>query len=145
MTASLRDVMTSELTRIYQARVELTPQAVVDEARAETHPLHDRFEWDDKAAGEAYRRTQAAEMIRSVRIEYAQEPERRSTRAWVARRDAIGGEPGGYVPVDEVVQDELAMKVLRRNFERELADLKRRYGHLVEYAEMVRRSLDAAS
>lgn len=54
----------SALTDIYRARGELTPQLVVDEARPKDAPLHDRFEWDNKVAGEAYRRVQAQQLIR---------------------------------------------------------------------------------
>ena len=44
----------------------LTPQALVDEARPEESPLHKGFEWDDARAAEKYRRAQAVTMIRAV-------------------------------------------------------------------------------
>jgi hypothetical protein len=46
----------------------ITPAYVVDEARPPSHPLHHRFEWDDRIAGEAHRRRQAQELIQSVVI-----------------------------------------------------------------------------
>lgn len=134
---NLRSVLATELTRVYETHNTLTPQIVVDESRPKSAPLHDRFEWDDKTAGEAYRRQQAAEMIRSVRIEYAEKPERRSVRAWIARTEV--GDGSGYAPVEEVVQDDLSMQIIRRNFERELADLQRKYGHLDEFAATLRK------
>lgn len=125
------------LTAIYQDLGELTPAGVVDAARPEKSPLHERFEWDDQVAGEEFRRLQASELIRSVRIEYAQSPEPKSVRAWVARRDA--GQAGrGYVPVEEVVVDDVAMQVVRRQFEREVQELRRKYGHLDEFAEIMK-------
>lgn len=44
----------------------LTPQALVDEARPEDSPIHNGFEWDDAKAAEKYRRAQAVTMIRAV-------------------------------------------------------------------------------
>lgn len=130
----------AELTGIYQKYGELTPQAVVDEARPETAPLHNRFEWDDAAAGEAYRRVQASELIRSVRIQYGIDPktsERKYIRAFHAVRDT-DAEKSGYAPTEEIMQDELATKILLKQCEREIADLKRKYGHLREFADMVK-------
>ena len=50
----------------------LTPQAVVDEARPETSPLHKGFEWDDALAAEKYRKVQATSMIRAVVVSEAE-------------------------------------------------------------------------
>lgn len=130
----------SSLTAIYQRHGELTPQHVVDEARPETSELHHRFEWDDALAGEAYRRTQAADLIRSVRIQYAvtQQGERKYVRAFQSVRESGDTERSGYQPTDEVVRDELATKILLKQFERDITDMNRKYGHLSEYAQMMR-------
>jgi len=45
---------------------KLTPDAVVEDARDSRSPLHKEFEWNDKAAAEAHRVTQAKYIIRSV-------------------------------------------------------------------------------
>lgn len=137
----------AELTGIYQKYGELTPQAVVDEARPDTAPLHSRFEWDNDVAGEAFRRVQASELIRSVRVQYAIDPktsERKYVRAFHAVRDTEP-ERSGYVPTEELVQDELATKILLKQCEREIADLRRKYGHLKEFAELMTDALKAAS
>lgn len=130
----------STLTDIYRARGELTPQLVVDEARPKDAPLHDRFEWDNKVAGEAYRRVQAQQLIRSVRIEYTSEPagERKFIRGFHSLRESGDTERDGYAPTEEIVQDELSTRILLRQCEREIADLKRKYGHLAEFAELIR-------
>lgn len=130
----------SALTEIYQSRGELTPQIVVDEARPKGAPLHDRFEWNDKLAGEAYRRVQAQQLIRSVRIEYTSEPsgERKFIRGFHSLRESGDAEREGYAPTEEIAQDELAMRILLKQCEREISDLKRKYGHLAEFAELMR-------
>lgn len=133
--SNLRDV----LQGTYDRRGELTPSLVVDEARPADAPLHDRFEWDDVVAGEEYRRVQAAELIRSVKIEFATGAEPKSVRAWVARRD-VGDKSGGYQPIEEVAQDDLAMKLLLKQCERDITELRRKYGHLAEFTDLMRRA-----
>jgi hypothetical protein len=44
----------------------LQPETVVDEARPVSSPLHPRFEWNDKVAGDQYRLWQARQLIRVV-------------------------------------------------------------------------------
>ena len=55
-----------ELTRLHDKYGNLTPHVVVDEARDEESPIHDRFEWDDTKAGEEFRLGQARKLIRVV-------------------------------------------------------------------------------
>jgi len=133
----------SELTGLYQKHGELTPQVVVDEARAVDAPLHHRFEWDDTVAGEKYRLVQAAQLIRAVRIEYktADSGERKFVRAFASLHDSGEPERQGYAPTEEIVQNDLSRKILLRNLEREIATLKRRYGHLAEFAEIIKRGI----
>lgn len=126
---------------------DLTPQAVVDEARPESHPLHNRFEWDDTLAGEAYRRVQAAQLIRSVKVVYAETPEgeERKVRAWSSLNAAVEPETRGYAPTEELVQDEFARKSLLRQLEREIKTLQRKYGHLKEFGEIIASATEQAS
>lgn len=122
----------------------LDPGLVVDAARPEDHPLHDRFEWDDSIAGEAYRRVQAHRLIQAVRIvdiRPADGP--RSLRAYVAVQQASG--PPDYRPLEEVAQDPFAAKLVLQDAEREWKQLRRRYGHLLEFMEMVRSDVAEAS
>ncbi len=129
----------ASLTRIYEKNGELTPEGVVDEARPKASELHGRFEWDDAIAGEAHRRTQAAELIRSVRITFSDRAtgERKFVRAFHSLREAGNAERGGYAPTEEIVQDELATRILQQQFKREIADLKAKYGHLQDYISWV--------
>lgn len=128
-----------QLLAIRKTHGELTPQIVVDEARDEAHPLHPRFEWDDAVAGEAYRKVQAAELIRSVKVIYTETPEgdERSVRAWSSLQREQNPDRRGYVPTEELLQDEFTRKLLLRQCARDLQDLKRKYGHLEEFADML--------
>ncbi|SDD61387.1 hypothetical protein SAMN04488581_2666 [Mycolicibacterium neoaurum] len=134
--SDLRSVLTAQ----YQKHGELTPQIVVEEARPDTAPLHNRFEWDDEVAGEKYRLVQAAELIRSVRITFSDNKtgERRYVRGFHSLRQAGDTERGGYAPTEEIVQDEIATKLLLNELKREIADLRKKYGHLEEFITVLR-------
>lgn len=134
---SLRD----ELQNIYNQHGQLTPSLVVDVARNKQHPLHDRFEWNDKVAGEAWRRQQAHELIRSVKVVYREaddtNPEK-SVRAFHAVRADKGHV---YEPVDKVIADEFTRRLVLQDMEREWRALHRRYQNFEEFAALVRRDL----
>jgi hypothetical protein len=132
----------STLTSIYQDRGELTPQTVVDVARPADHPLHNRFEWNNDVAGEAYRRVQAQELIRSVKITYAETPQgdRRSVRAFSSLHESVDPQREGYAPTEELIEDPLTLKILLRNCQRDIETIKRKYGHLKEFGDLLRKA-----
>lgn len=119
----------------------LTPALVVDAARPEESPLHDRFEWNDKVAGEAYRLDQARRLIRSVRVVYREADDKeaaRTVRAYHAIRDEDGT---SYRPVEEVVENPFLTELLKRDMQREWKQLLRRFGHFEEFVQMIRGDL----
>lgn len=128
---NLRD----ELLAIRQEYGALTPEHVVQAASAEDHPLHDRFEWDDAAAGEKYRLSQARQLIRVVRQAYT---DQHGNPADVRTFHAIPRENGmAYEPLDEIVHDDIASKVLMASMEREWRQLKARYERFGEFRALV--------
>jgi hypothetical protein len=121
-------------------RRELLPEDVVEAARPVDSPLHHRFEWDDSIAGEAYRKNQATVLIRSSRLPIPRPPgqrEQRFVRSFVSNYQ-VDTEKRGYTPIEEVVQDEFATGLLLKELRREIANLKRRYGHLEEFVAIWR-------
>lgn len=136
--ANLRE----SLTRIYEERGQLTPQLVVDDARPVDSELHSRFEWDDAIAGEEYRLVQARNLIRSVEIVYtpADDPEPRRVRAYSTVR---GQDPDhmGYKKTEDLLQDDFSRKLLLKQCQRDIAALQKRYGHLSEFAQMLREAI----
>lgn len=137
---SLRD----HLQSIYDDHRKLTPAIVVDEARNPEHPLHDRFEWDDSAAGEKWRHHQAHELITSVRVAYKSSTgQPRDVRQF----HAIRGQQGHvYEPVETVLRDDVMTKILMADMEREWRSLKKRYDQFAEFRNMILRDLgDAAA
>ena len=132
----------SILTEIYTRRGQLTPHAVVDEARDENHPLHPRFEWDDKIASEKYREVQAAQIIRSVKIKYAESSDgpEKDVRAFHVERGSRDDELGiasTYRPTEELLANDVSRKILLREMERDWKLFKARYSHLCEFAALI--------
>ena len=136
---SLRD----QLQSVYEARGRLTPDILVEEAQAEDHPLHDRFEWDDAIAGDAYRRDQAQRIIRSVRVVTSKADSTfLDVRAFHAVRDEEGY---AYHPTEEVLADPLMTKMVLADMEREWRQLKARYEHFKEFRLLVLADMEVAS
>jgi len=134
----------SALTDHYKRHGSLTPEGIEAEARPVDAPLHDRFEWDDAAGGYKYRLIQAQALIRSVRIEYTTpgSEEKKFIRAFSSLHESSeSAEKQGYAPTEEILENELTRKILLRNMERDIAVLKRRYGHLAEFAQMMHEAI----
>ena len=102
-------------------------------------------EWDDKIAGEQFRRVQARELIRSVKWIYKpadEDSDEESVRAFHAIRDEEGY---AYDPVEEIIEDPLRTKMLLADMEREWQTLKRRYAQFEEFWRLVRGDADEAA
>lgn len=136
---SLRD----HLQAIYDEHGKLTPQLVLDAARAKSHPLHDRFEWDNKAAAEAYRREQAHDLIVSVKVVYRVGDREDKVRAFHAVPQGDSQQPS-YEPVEKVAGDEFARRLVLNEMEREWRTLRRRYEQFEEFTSLVLKDLGAA-
>ena len=66
-TRSMMDEIKSALEDLqHDGRID--PEAVVSAARDPDHPLHKHFDWDNQSAGHKFRITQAAALIRRVKL-----------------------------------------------------------------------------
>lgn len=128
-----------QLQAIYDEHGKLTPLLVVDEARDKKHPLHARFEWADKVAGEKWREHQASELIRSVKVVYRSGDKQEEVRYFQSVRREDGCV---YEPSDKIAQDPLLTQIVLRDMEREWRQLQSRYGHFREFVELVRGSVE---
>lgn len=136
----------SALLAVRAEHGRLTPDAVVTAARPADHPLHSRFEWDDAVAGEEFRRVQARELIRSVRVVYREATEKdpaRSVRAFHAVRDDEGERD--YAPLDDVVASPFLTKLVLADMRREWLALRRRYESFDEFWRLVAGEADEAT
>lgn len=106
----------------------LTPDAVVEDARAKDSPLHDQFTWDVKEAAAQYWLAQARTLIRTVQIEITTETKIVSTVRYVRDPSADKREQG-YVDVLALRSEEdLAREALLEEFGRARAMMDRAIG-----------------
>ncbi len=109
----------------------LTPFAVVADARDETSPLHDCFEWDVDKASYSHWITQARNLITSIRVVVTTESTSVKSVFYVRDPSAQQDEQG-YVSVTRLRGDkDMAREALVAEFTR-VADLLRRARHLAQ-------------
>ena len=135
----------AELERIARAnRGNLTPEAVLKNAKSASSPIHDYFTWDDTEAAHKMRLLEAATLIRSVkvRVEMHDQDEPIVTRAFVNVRSTEADEatgmaaPGVYVPVSVALKVGDYRQQMLENAARELAAFKNKYAILKELSEV---------
>lgn len=130
-----------ELESIRATAGVLTPAVVLEAASAPDHPLHTRFEWDDTVAAGKWRLEQAQKLLTVVRLSYIDgSGQATSIRAYQAVRTEHGHV---YRPSDEVAMDPVASQIVLMDMQREFKQLRDRYGHFREYAEMIRAAAEA--
>jgi hypothetical protein len=124
-------VISAELVRIGEANQgRVTPQMVVDEARSESSPLHDFFDWNQKAAAEKWRLSQAAQLIRSVDVIVEL-----SDRAPITTRAFVTfGDNEGYRTTESVLGSDNDRARLVAQAKREMWAWQQKYQDLHELA-----------
>lgn len=88
------------MERLEQSERGLSPASLLDESRDENAPLHGEFEWNDAAAAEQYRLTQAGNLIRNIRI--VAEEQEAPVRAFVC----TGERKSAYVALQSALNNE---------------------------------------
>ena len=119
-----------EVCETLEKTVGLTAKNLLDASRPEDAPLHGEFEWDDTAAAEAYRETQAQYIIRMLCV--APDEERKEpVRAYFVTETAKV-----YNGVNVILQDTDKRSALLDTALKELAAFKRKYSMLSELADV---------
>lgn len=137
---TLRD----QLRAVYDQHGELTPALVVDAARPKSSPLHNHvFDRTQEEAAESWYLTRAADLIRSVKVVYRDDPEARNRL--VGRAFVAVPKPSGtvYEPVEKLrdSDDEFTRRLVLQTAEREWVVLRRKYENLAEFLGMVEADL----
>lgn len=112
---------------------ELKPDYVVHYAKSSNHPLHPLFEWDDSVAAQAYRVSQAGQIIRSIEVVVEEAPKANPVRAYVS---VVQGGSQAYTSVREAMSSEQLRKQVLMRALAELEAWRKRYAELVELAEV---------
>lgn len=106
---------------------QLTPDAVVADAKKKASPLHRYFDWDDKVAAMKWRREQARQLIRSVRVEVEQQEIKVRAIGYVQDPDKDSADQG-YVPTVTLKSDrDRAIQALEQELMRAEAAMNRAY------------------
>jgi hypothetical protein len=121
------------LQKLAERDGEVTPAAVVLQARSKSSPLHRYFTWDVRKAAEERLLDQARMLIRSVKVVFVAPTPTAPVRAF-AKIVRPGGK--GYLPMQEVMRSsDYRNQLLARALE-ELHVLEMRYKHLEELSEV---------
>lgn len=113
---------------------QFTAAAVLAEARKKRSPLHRYFEWDDSAAAEQYRLSQAAYLIRAIVVVPENEEQFTPVRAFVCVKD--DPRPAQFTHVMVAINDEESKAAMMGRLLKRLAEIRRQYAALEEFAEI---------
>ena len=129
-------IAAERLNAIRKQRGEITPHAVLDDARNSNSPLHRCFEWDDSKAAEAHRLDQARKLTASIIVaEYEGTKVDRETRAFVH----ISAGTQRYEPIQIAMSStEMREEVIDRA-RQEIARWRDRYAAYEEFGDLVTR------
>jgi hypothetical protein len=123
------------LEQLHKKHQGLSSKIVLEDARRERSPLHKYFDWDDTVAAEKWRLNQARKLVQSVRViieSGGEEP--REMRAFV---HVTGEERRSlYLPAIEALDDADYRRQLLDLLKKELSDVRRRYGQVLDVAEL---------
>lgn len=155
------NVYGAELQSISERRGDLTASIVVEEARPESSPLHDRFEWVDSEAARRHREWQARHLMNRIEVIVELSGEQQKTRGFqqvfvdVETREPLSGpmarsaiksaRSGGtdqskgskYATVIEVIETPNYREQCLARARGELERWRTRYKHYEEFAEVV--------
>ena len=136
-------VVGEELERIRsESGGALIAGTVVDQARPDDSPLHDHFEWDDSEAARKHREQQARNMIRGIRVVFADDDGQETPRRLYLNVKLEDG-PRAYLTVDQIAGDEhLKIQALRRALA-ELDSFQQKYRELAPYLQPVFSAMQA--
>jgi hypothetical protein len=143
MTVDLR----AELMKIYADHGRIDPDLVVEVVEPENHPLHHRFTWDNAVAGPLWRREEARQLLKSVKITYTPDESKEGDTSDVRAFYAVPVSSGVYEwsPLQTVVDDPVKYKLVLLDMQREIRALRARYGHLKEYREALVQELETVT
>lgn len=122
----------------------LSAQDVLNHARDESNPLHRFFDWDDSTAAEKHRLGQARSLIQSYEIEFIGADQiAKVVRGYVSVQVPQVGRT--YARVEAVLSDAVLREQVLDALRGELSALRRRYGHLQEYSNLLQQQADEAA
>lgn len=115
----------------------LRPADVVEYARNPKTALHERFEWNNAKAADAYRLWQARELIRVV-VKLDDVAATPPIRLYCSLpEDRQNGDGGGYRVIDDVMRSSQMRASLLRQAEQDMRRFEQKYHQLKELAGVI--------
>lgn len=121
-----QDEVLRYLKQIEEEEGVLDPHSVIEHARSEYSPIHDRFTWDDTEAAIQYRLQQARQLIREVTIEW------QGNEVQEFHNVVITKGKRGYVSLERILSDEDLHKQVLEEALKELRHWQIKYRTLKE-------------
>lgn len=112
----------------------LTPEAVVEAARAEESALHDKFDWEDSEAAHKWRLFQARNLLRVVVTYIGSAEDQICTRVFVSLTTDRMNEGGGYREIKAVLSNKEYRDQLLADALEEMRRFEQKYSALKELA-----------
>lgn len=127
-------IVGQELERIRYRDGNLTVDAVLNEARAVTSPLHNLCTWDDGVAAENWRRDEIRRAIRSLKVIT---PQQEAYRAFVHCANPEPAAQGYYQRVEVAVQNLDEYELVFKSAVSRIGEAQRALSELKRVAESV--------
>lgn len=127
------------IAEIALRRGGVTPQILVEESRDNTSTLHPIFEWDDSIAGEKYRLSQGADVLRGLVIIKAsenQDDEPEIIRAFVNVAPLKDTTERKWVPIEQAINDPKLYEQLVNRAYQDLVTFEKKYALLRNEARL---------
>lgn len=134
-----------QLEKIRSKEGELTPEAVIENAKSNRSKLHKLFEWDDTEAAHQYRMEQARRMLRSIEIVYKEKPKtpRRAFEIIEKKKRGSQDQRTIYSTTEEAMADPVSRDRIITEALRQLMAFRRRF-HGLRELEIVFNSIEQA-
>lgn len=139
---SKNDEIKKQLEAIANRPAGLNPRTLLMEAKNPQSSLHKYFEWDDTEAAQKWREAQAYDLIRRIKVEVITPEQKTLTvRAfWPIKHVEPDGtidaaKRGSFLLVNNIMDDEAAIRQVINNAKSELTAFQVRYSKLSELFE----------
>lgn len=111
---------------------KIRPKNLIDDARDESSPLHEYFDWDDSQAGEKWRTWQARALLGYIKVVVKYDHTQKESRAYFnvnvdTGEEDFNEEARAYVSIENVMSEPNYKKQLLAEAVREIEHWEMRY------------------
>ena len=123
-TALLRE----SIREIIASNGHCTPELLLECARSKASPIHSFFEWNQRAAAEAWRLEQASTYLRNITIRLeCGNSETVLTREFVHLPSEVNRGRGKYITIGQAIEDDEILDTVMNAAARDLRAFQERY------------------